>query len=216
MEENIMGILPIGQLLRKMSVPVILSMLVSALYSVIDSIFVARLGQDALTAMSLATPISSFIACVTVGFSVGMNAELSRKLGEGDEAAANRAAGNGLLVEWICALVFMVFGIFATHSFYALQTDNTIIQALGEQYTSIVCIFSFGVASQVLLERMLVATGRSIGSMYSLLTGTIVNLVLDPILIFGMFGAPALGMRGAAIATVAAQISAALVALTFN
>ncbi len=216
MEQNIMGTLPIGKLLRKMSVPVILSMLVSALYSVIDSIFVARLGQDALTAMSLATPMSSFIACVTVGFSVGMNAELSKKLGEGDGEAANRVAGNGLLVEWLCAIVFMFFGLFLTRSFYALQTGDTVIQSLGQQYTSIVCIFSFGVASQVLLERMLVATGRSIGSMYSLLTGTIVNLALDPILIFGMFGMPAFGMRGAAIATVVAQISAALVALTFN
>lgn len=216
MEQNIMGTMPIGKLLTKMSVPVILSMLVSSLYSVIDSIFVARLGQDALTAMSLATPISSFIACVTVGFSVGMNAELSKKLGEGDPKAANRAAGNGLLVNWICAIVFLLFGVFGTHAFYALQTDNTSIQMLGEQYTSIVTIFSFGVASQVMLERMLVATGRPMGSVYSLLTGTFVNLALDPVLIFGMLGAPRLGMRGAAIATVCAQFAAALVALFFN
>ncbi len=216
MEENIMGTLPIGKLLRKMSVPVILSMLVSSLYSVVDSIFVSRMGQNALTAMSLATPMSSLIACTTVGFSVGMNAVLSKKLGEGNREAANKAAGNGLLVNWIVAAVFLVFGLFFTGRFYAMQTDALAIQQLGTQYTSIVCIFSFGVASQVMLERMLVATGRPIGSVYSLLAGTFVNLILDPILIFGLFGVPALGMRGAAIATVAAQFTAATVALTFN
>ena len=214
--ENIMGTLPIKQLLVKMSVPVILSMLVSTLYNVVDSIFVSRLGESALTAMSLGTPVSSLIACVTVGFSVGMNAVLSKRLGEGDRDAADKAAGNGLLIEWICFAVFFLFGLFAVRFYYSMQTDIAEIRELGVQYTSIICLFSFGVANQVMLERMLVATGRSIGSMYSLLTGTLVNLILDPILIFGMFGMPALGMRGAAIATVAAQHAAALVGLTFN
>ena len=216
MTENIMGTLPVGRLLMKMSVPVILSMMVSTLYSIIDSIFVSRMGDNALTAMSLATPISSLIACVTVGFSVGMNAELSRRLGEGDVEGANRAAGNGILIEWICAAVFMLFGIFFTGTFYRLQTGVPEIQRYGMEYTSIVCMFSFGVANQVMLERMLVATGKPVGSVFSLTTGTLVNLILDPILIFGYFGAPALGMRGAAIATAAAQFSAALVAFAFN
>lgn len=215
-QENIMGVLPIGSLLMKMSVPVILSMLVSTLYNVIDSIFVSRLGENALTAMSLATPVSSLIACITVGFSVGMNAELFRKLGEGDLEGANRAAGNGILVNWIVATVFLLFGMFFTKGYYRLQTDIEQIQQFGTEYTSIVCIFSFGVANQVMLERMLVATGKSLGSMFSLLTGTIVNLILDPILIFGYFGAPALGMAGAAIATVIAQFAAAAVGLSFN
>ena len=201
-KENIMGTLPIGKLLMKISVPVILSMLVSTLYGVIDSIFVSRLGDNALTAMSLATPISSLIACITVGFSVGMNAELSKKLGEGDLDGANKAAGNGILVNWIVAGIFLIFGLFFVPMFYRLQTDNAIIQHIGTDYTSIICIFSFGVANQVMFERMLVATGRSIGSMFSLLTGTIVNLILDPILIFGYLGAPEMGMKGAAIATV--------------
>lgn len=214
--ENIMGTLPVGKLLMKMSVPVILSMLVSSLYSIIDSIFVSRLGENALTAMSLATPISSLIACTTVGFSVGMNAELSRKLGEGDLEGANKAAGNGILVEWICAAVFMIFGIFLTGTFYRLQTSVAEIRQLGFDYTSIVCICSFGVANQVVLERMLVATGKPIGSVFSLTTGTLVNLILDPLLIFGYLGFPALGMRGAAIATVTAQFFAALVAFAFN
>ncbi|MCR4950304.1 MAG: MATE family efflux transporter, partial [Solobacterium sp.] len=215
-KENIMGSLPVRQLLVKMSVPVILSMLVSTLYNVVDSIFVSRLGDSALTAMSLGTPVSSLIACVTVGFSVGMNAVLSKRLGEGDRNAADKAAGNGLLIEWICFAVFFLFGLFAVRAYYSFQTDIEEIRELGVQYTSIICLFSFGVANQVMLERMLVATGRSIGSMYSLLTGTLVNLILDPILIFGLFGLPALGMRGAAIATVAAQHAAALVGLIFN
>lgn len=215
-QENIMGTLPIGKLLMRMSVPVILSMLVSTLYGVVDSIFVSRLGEQALTAMSLATPISSLIACITVGFSVGMNAELSRKLGEGDLEGANRAAGNGILVNWMVAGVFLLFGLFVTPYYYSLQTDIPEIQRIGTDYTSIISIFCFGVANQVMLERMLVATGRSIGSMFSLLTGTVVNTVLDPILIFGLLGAPALGMKGAAIATVVAQFAAASVALGFN
>ena len=210
-KENIMGTLPIGKLLMKMSVPVILSMLVSTLYGVIDSIFVSRLGDNALTAMSLATPISSLIACITVGFSVGMNAELSKKLGEGDPDAANKAAGNGILVNWIVAGVFLIFGLFFVPVFYRLQTDNTAIQQIGTDYTSIICIFSFGVANQVMFERMLVATGRSLGSMFSLLTGTIVNLILDPILIFGYLGAPELGMKGAAIATAAITLFGLLI-----
>ncbi len=215
-KENIMGTLPVKQLLVKMSVPVILSMLVSTLYNVVDSIFVSRLGESALTAMSLGTPVSSLIACVTVGFSVGMNAVLSKRLGEGDREAADKAAGNGLLIEWICFAIFFLFGLFAVRFYYSMQTDIEEIRELGVQYTSIICLFSFGVANQVMLERMLVATGRSIGSMYSLLTGTLVNLILDPLLIFGLFGFPALGMRGAAIATVAAQHAAALVGLIFN
>ena len=216
MEQNIMGTLPIGKLLMKMSVPVILSMLVSTLYGVIDSIFVSRLGQDALTAMSLATPISSLIACITVGFSVGMNAALSKKLGENDLEGANKAAGNGILVNWIVAGIFLIFGLFFVPLFYQLQTKNPEIQKVGTDYTSIICIFSFGVANQVMFERMLVATGRSLGSMFSLLTGTIMNLILDPVLIFGYFGMPQMGMKGAAIATVIAQFSAACVAFGFN
>lgn len=211
-----MGTLPVGKLLMKMSVPVILSMLVSTLYSIVDSVFVSRLGESALTAMSLATPISSLIACTTVGFSVGMNAEMSKKLGEGDLTGANHAAGNGLLVNWICAAVFLVFGLFFTDDYYRLQTADPIIQQLGFDYTSVVCMFCFGVANQTMLERMLIGTGRPLGSVFSLLAGTIINLILDPILIFGYFGAPAMGMRGAAIATVLAQTTAALVALGFN
>ena len=214
--ENIMGTLPIGKLMMKMSVPVILSMLVSSLYSIIDSVFVSRLGENALTAMSLATPISSLLACVSVGFSVGMNASLSRNLGEGKYEDANRAAGNGLFINWICAGLFLIFGLFLTRPFYEIQTDIVEIQQLGISYTSIVCIFAFGVCNQTMFERMLMATGRPIGSVIALTTGTIANLILDPVLIFGYLGAPALGMQGAAIATIIAQFLAAGVAFGFN
>ncbi len=214
--ENIMGTLPVGKLLMKMSVPMILSMMVSSLYNIIDSIFVSRLGDNALTAMSLATPVSSLLACITVGFTVGMNAVLSKKLGEGNTEAANKAAGNGLLINWIVAGIFLIFGLFFTRAFYTFQTDVVEIQNLGVQYTSITCIFAFGLANQTMLERMLMATGKPTGSVFALFTGTMVNLILDPILIFGYFGVPALGMRGAAIATVVAQFAAASVALGFN
>lgn len=214
--ENIMGTLPVGKLLMTMSVPMILSMMVSSLYSIIDSIFISRLGENALTAMSLATPVATLLACISVGFTVGMNAVLSKKLGEGDAKAANKAAGNGLLINWIVAAVFMIFGLFFTRPFYAMQTGVAEIQELGIAYTSITCIFAFGLANQTMLERMLMATGKPLGAVLALFTGTIVNLILDPILIFGYFGMPELGMRGAAIATVIAQFTAAGVALTFN
>lgn len=167
-----MGTLPVSKLLMKMSVPVILSMLVSTLYNIVDSVFVSRLGESALTAMSLATPVSSLIACTTVGFSVGMNTELSKKLGEGDLDGVNHAAGNGLLVNWLCAAVFLLFGLFFTDDYYRLQTADPIIQQMGFDYTSIVCVFYFGMANQAMLERMLIGTGKTLGTVFSLLAGT--------------------------------------------
>jgi putative MATE family efflux protein len=214
--ENIIGTLPMGMLIRKMSGPVILSMLVSSLYSIIDSVFVSRLGTNALTAMSLATPMSSLLANITVGFTVGMNAVLSKYLGEKKTEEANRTAGCGILINLFVAAAFALFGFFFTGYYYRMQTDITEIQILGTQYTSIVCIFSFGVACQVMFERILVAAGKPIGSVWSLVTGTLLNLILDPIMIFGYFGFPELGMKGAAIATVIAQFTAAGVALCFN
>lgn len=213
---NELGTTPISQLLVKMAVPVILSMLVQSLYNIVDSIYVARISDQALTAISLASPISSLIASITVGLGVGVNAVLSRKLGEQRKNEISQVAGNGILIEWLCCVVFMIFGIFFTKTFYAFQTDDIIIQQLGTSYTSIVCIFSFGVCTQVIMERLLISTGKTIGSMYALLTGAIVNIILDPILIFGYFGMPALGITGAAIATVIAQFFAASVGFGFN
>ncbi|WP_041138865.1 MATE family efflux transporter [Beduini massiliensis] len=215
-KENELGTLPIKKLLLKMAVPVILSMLVQSLYNIVDSIYVSRISEDALTAISLATPISSLIASVTVGLSVGVNAILSKKLGEKKYQEANQAAGNGIVIEWLCFIVFFIFGMFFTRMFYEMQTSNLHIQQLGTAYTSIVCLFSFGVCTQVIMERLLISTGKTIGSMCSLLTGAVVNIILDPIMIFGYFGIPALGISGAAIATVIAQFCAALVAFGFN
>lgn len=214
--ENIMGVLPINRLLLKMALPVIFSMLVQSLYNVVDSIYVSRLGTDALTAISLTTPVASLLASISVGLSVGVNAVLSKKLGENNVKKANRAAGNGILIEWACFVLFMIFGLFFTRGFYAMQTSDVAIQQMATAYTSITCIFSFGIVNQVIMERLLISTGKTIGSMFSLLTGAITNTILDPILIFGLGPVPAMGIQGAAIATVIAQFAAASVAFGFN
>ncbi len=214
--ENIMGVLPINRLLLKMAVPVIFSMLVQSLYNVVDSIYVSRLGSDALTAISLTTPIASLLASISVGLSVGVNAVLSKKLGENNAKMANKAAGNGIIVEWLCFVVFMVFGLFFANGFYAMQTSDVPIRAMATTYTTITCVFSFGIVNQVIMERLLISTGKTMGSMFSLLTGAITNTILDPILIFGLGPVPAMGIQGAAIATVIAQFAAACVAFGFN
>lgn len=215
-EENIMGTLPVGRLLIKMSVPLILSMLSFSLYNIIDSMFVARLGDNALTALSLSVPINSLNTAITMGFGIGMNIVLSKELGSKNILSASTTAGNGIFIGLVCAMFFMIFGLFFSDEFYRVQTDIKEIQLLGISYTSVTCIFSFGLAVQIMLDRILVASGKAFGSMLSLLSGTIVNLILDPILIFGYWGVPPMGITGAAAATIISQISAAAVAFAYN
>lgn len=215
-QENIMGTMPIGKLLISMSLPMIFSMLVQSLYNIVDSIFVARLAEDALTAVTLALPLQSVMTAITIGLSVGVNAVLSKYLGEKNSDGVNRTACNGLLLEWITFIVFLLVGLFAVEPFFRMQTSDPEIYQYGVQYATIVNVLSFGVVNQVIMERLLISTGKTMASMASLLTGAIVNMILDPILIFGLLGFPALGIRGAAYATVLAQTSAALVGLTLN
>lgn len=214
--ENSMGTRPVGKLILQMSLPMMFSMLVQSLYNIVDSIFVARLSEDALTAVTLAMPLQSIMTAVTVGLSVGVNAVLSKFLGEKDQDGVNRSAGNGLLMEWACFLLFFLIGVFGIEPFFALQGASEQIVQYGVAYTRIVCIFSFGVVNQVIMERLLISTGRTLGSMASLFTGAVVNMVLDPIMIFGLFGFPALGIAGAAWATVIAQTVAATLGTILN
>lgn len=214
--ENSMGTLPMGRLICQMSLPMMFSMLVQSLYNIVDSIFVARLSEDALTAVTLAMPLQSIMTAVTVGLSVGVNAVLSKYLGEKDQDGVNRSAGNGLLMEWACFLLFLIIGFFAVEPFFAMQGADAEITQYGVTYTRIVCIFSFGVVNQVIMERLLISTGKTFGSMASLFTGAVVNMILDPIMIFGLFGCPALGIAGAAWATVIAQTVAATLGTVLN
>ena len=215
-DENIMGTMSEGKLLFKLSMPMILSVLVSSMYNIVDSIFVGRLGDDALTAISLSAPASSIMVAVYFGISIGVNAILSRKLGQKDAGAVSRTAGNGFIAMIIAYVLFLLFGIFGVNQYYAVQTSDSNIQNLGIIYTGIVTTLSFGLMLQSLVERLLSGTGKTVYSMAVLMSGAVVNTILDPIMIFGYLGCPAMGMKGAAVATVIGQCCAGTVGLILN
>ena len=214
--ENIMGTMPEGRLLIKLALPMIFSVLVSSLYNIVDSVFVGRIGSNALTAISLGAPISSLMVELSFGVAVGVNAMLSRRLGEKNAKAVSRTAGQGFLLMGAVYLVCLAFGLTGVEAFYRIQTSEAEIIALGSQYTRIVTICSFGLLLQTLVERLLSSTGKTKGAMAVLLTGAVTNMILDPILIFGWQSLPAMGMAGAAIATVIGQCAAGAVGLAIN
>lgn len=215
-QQNKMGVLPIPKLLVSMSLPIIVSMLVQALYNIIDSIFVARISEDALTAVSLAFPVQSLMISVATGTGVGINALLSKSLGEQKHAEANKAAKNGIFLGILSCIVFAILGAAGSRFFFVTQTSSKMIVEYGTQYLSIVTVMSFALFLQITLERLLQATGKTFFSMITQGVGAIINIILDPILIFGLFGLPKLGVAGAAIATVTGQMIAVILALFFN
>lgn len=214
--ENKMGVMPVNRLLFSMSLPMILSMLVQALYNIVDSIFVAQIGETALAAVSLAFPVQNLIIAVSVGTGVGVNALLSRSLGEKNQETANLAAVNGIFVFFLSYLLFAVFGFFFARMYFTIQTSNPEIIEQGTIYLSVCSIFSFGIFLEIALERIMQSTGRTIYNMITQGLGAIINIILDPILIFGLFGFPRMGILGAAVATVIGQIIAMLLLLYFN
>ena len=217
-QENKMGVMPVNRLLLNMSVPMMISMLVQALYNIVDSIFVARVSEEALTAVSLAFPIQTLLIAVGAGTGVGVNALLSKTLGEKNYETANKTAVNGIFLAFLNFLLFVVIGLTVVKPFYFSQvkTTESDIYSMGIQYLSIVCICSFGVYAQFIFEKLLQSTGLTFYSMLSQLAGAVTNIVLDPILIFGLFGLPAMGVVGAAVATVIGQCVGAAMAILFN
>lgn len=217
-QENKMGTMPIGKLVFNMSLPMMVSMMVQALYNIVDSIFVAKLSENALTAVSLAFPLQTLLIAVGTGIGVGMNALLSKSLGEKDFKKANKTATNAAFIYAVSYIVFLILGFTVVKPFYRSQVGSADaeIMTMGVDYLSTVMIFSFGIFTQVFFERLLTSTGRTIFSMTSQLSGAVTNIILDPILIFGMFGAPKMGVTGAAVATVIGQCVAGLVAGTCN
>ena len=215
---NKMGIMPVGKLLFNMALPMIISMLVQALYNIVDSIYVSEISESAVTALGLAFPVQNIQIGFATGIGVGVNALLSKSLGEGNQKMANRAAGNGMLLVGIVTVAFVLFGIFGARPYYTMQSDVTETVEGGVAYTTICCLLSVGVFMEILCERLLQASGRTIFTMITQGTGAIVNIVLDPVFIFGFapLGIPALGMAGAAVATVIGQWIAAGLALFFN
>ncbi len=216
LKENKMGVMPVGKLLVNMALPMIISMLVQALYNVIDSIYVSQVSESAVTALGLAFPVQNLQIGFAVGIGVGVNSLLSKSLGQRDQEAANRAAGNGIFLMLLVTVGFVIFGIFGVRPYYEMQSTVTETVEGGISYTSICCIGTLGVFMGILCERLLQATGRTMHTMITQSTGAIVNIILDPILIHGWLGLPAMGITGAAVATVIGQWTSGLLALYFN
>ena len=216
MKENKMGVMPVKRLIITMSLPMMLSMLVQALYNIVDSIFVSQINEQALTAVTLAFPLQTMMVAVGSGTGVGINAMLSKSLGERKFEKSDAAANTGLLLIFFSYLVFLLIGIFGMGPFFGTQTSDPQIAAYGETYLRIVLCLSFGMLFQMTFERLLQSTGLTIYSMVSQLTGAIFNIIFDPILIFGYFGFPKLGVAGAAYATVLGQMIGATLGLVLN
>ena len=215
-KENKMGVMSEGKLLANMAIPVIISMLIQALYNVVDSIYVSQISESAVTALSLAFPVQNLQIGFAVGIGVGVNALLSKSLGERNQEAVNRTAGNGLVMMLIISVAFMLFGIFGTRPFYEMQSDVAETVEGGIVYIRICCLLTLGIFMQILGERLLQATGRTVLSMIGQATGAIVNIVLDPLFIHGGLGIPAMGIAGAAVATVVGQWAGAILTWIFN
>lgn len=216
LKENKMKTMPIGKLLLTMAAPMVMSMLVQALYNIVDSIYVSQISESAVTALSLAFPIQNLQIGFSTGIAVGVNALLSKALGEGDRKKANSAAGNGIFLMGIITVAFIIFGIFGTRAYYEMQSSVAETVNNGTIYTSICCIFTIGVFVEILGERLLQASGRTIYTLFTQGTGAVINIILDPVLIFGWWGMPKMGIAGAAVATVIGQCVAAIMAVIFN
>ena len=216
-QENKMGVMPIGRLVVSMSVPMMLSMLVQALYNIVDSMWVSRVCEDALTAVSLAFPVQNLMIGVATGTGVGVNALLSRSLGAKDYDRANTVASNGVFLAVISSVVFFFLGVFAVPLFFRTQVAaDSPIYVYGVDYLTVCCAFSFGVFGQIMIERLMQSTGRTVLSMITQLIGAVINMILDPLFILGMGPFPRLEAKGAAIATVTGQIIAFIVAIVLN
>ena len=215
-QENKMGIMPVSKLIITMSLPIMASMLVQALYNIVDSIFVAKISENALTAVSMAFPIQNLMIAVGTGTGVGINALLARNLGAKNYKKVNHIANHAVFLAVLSYLVFLLVGFFGSEAFFRSQTDIEEIVIYGTQYIKVCCCFSLGIFLQIFFERMLQATGKTVHSMISQGIGAITNIILDPILIFGMFGLPAMGVTGAALATVIGQFVGAFVGIVLN
>ena len=219
-KENKMGVMPVKKLIISMSLPMMISMMVQALYNVVDSYFVAKVSEDAMTAVTMAFPLQNLMIAVASGTGVGINALLSRSLGEKRFDRSDAAANNGLLLTFLSYLVFLLVGLFGTRAFILTQVKDPVkdaqVLAFATSYLRICCCLSMGIFFQITFERLLQSTGRTIYSMVSQATGAIINIIFDPIMIFGLFGFPKLGVAGAAYATVLGQITAACLGLILN
>lgn len=216
LQENKMGVMPVPKLLVNMALPMIISMLVQALYNIVDSIYVSQVSESAVTALSLAFPVQNMQIGFGVGIGVGVNSLLSKSLGEKNQDAADRAAGNGIFLVIISTVLFMLFGIFGARPYFTMQSQVAETVEGGIAYTQICCLFTAGIFVQILGERLLQATGRTVLTMIAQGVGAIINIILDPIFIHGWFGMPQMGIAGAAVATVIGQWAGAALCIYLN
>ena len=214
--ENKMGVMSEGKLLMSMSLPMIISMLFQAMYNVVDSVFVSRFSMDGLTAVSTAFPIQNLMIGVFSGLGVGFNAFISKALGEKKFDRANEVARQGIFLEAIGYVIFLIIGLFFARTFMESQTGDARVIQYGTEYLKVCCCCAFGIAFQMTFERLLQSTGRTMYSMITQILGAVINLILDPIMIFGLLGCPQMGVKGAAIATVCGQCIAGTLAMIFN
>lgn len=216
LQENKMGVMPEGRLLLSMSLPIMISMIIQALYNIVDSVFVAQFSQDALTGVTVAFPMQNLMIAVGSGTGVGISAFLSKSLGEKNRELASKVAKTGLLLAGFSWVLFLIIGIFFARPFIASQTSVGAVVDYGAEYLFLCSVLSFGLFFQMTFERLLQSTGKTIYTMITQATGAIINIILDPILIFGYFGLPKMGIAGAAIATVIGQVIAAILGIIFN
>lgn len=216
LQENKMGVMPVGKLLMNMALPMIISMLVQALYNIVDSVYVSQVSESAVTALSLAFPVQNMQIGFAVGVGVGVNALLSQSLGRKDQESVNWAAGQGVFLALVATALFMLFGFFGVRPYYTMQSTVAETVEGGIAYTSICCIFTVGIFIQVLCERLLQATGRAMQTMILQGTGAIINIILDPVFIHGWWGMPKMGVAGAAVATVIGQCTGAVLGIYLN
>ncbi len=214
--ENKMGVMPVNRLLISMSAPMMVSMLIQALYNIVDSMYVSRINENALTAVSLIFPVQTLMIAFATGIGVGFNSLLSRSLGAKDYERVNKSAVNGLFLEFCAYLLVLLVGLTLPGWFMRTQTSDPEIIRFGIDYMTIICCASIGVYTQMSFERLLQATGRTLYTMFTQSLGAIINIIMDPILIFGKFGFPAMGVKGAALATIYGQIVAAAIAIWLN
>ena len=218
-KENKMATMPVNKLMINMGVPMIISMMLQAVYNIVDSAFVANMegtGEMALNALTLAFPVQMLMVAIGIGTGVGVNALLAKRMGQGDMEKASKTAGNGVFLMGVIYVVFLLFGLFGTEGYIASQTKNPVIAEMATDYLKICCVWSFGILFFSLYEKVLQATGKSVYSTTAQITGAVVNIILDPVMIYGWFGCPELGVKGAAYATIIGQIVSALVGLVLH
>ena len=219
LKDEKMAAIPVGRLMLSMGIPMIISMVLQAVYNIVDSAFVSNMptgGEDALNALTLAFPLQILMVAVGIGTGVGANVLIAKSLGQGDIDRTNKTAGNAIFLGLAIYAVFLIFGLSGAEIYINSQTDNKIISAMGMEYLSICCVFSFGMSMFAIFEKMLQATGHSLCSTIAQILGAVTNIALDPILIYGWLGCPKMGVKGAAYATVIGQVISFITALIFH